>query len=46
MAVLIAVALVLAAGRGATGHHTALYVGGSVLIALIGLGAAALRRRR
>jgi hypothetical protein len=48
MSALTAVALVLTAGsgRGATGHHTALYIGGSVLIALIGVGAAALRRRR
>ena len=48
MFALTVVALVLAAGsgRGATGHHTALYIGGSVVIALIALGAAALRRRR
>lgn len=39
---------VLAAGvgRGATGHHTGLYIVGSVVIALIFLAAAMLRSRR
>lgn len=33
-------------GRGATGHHTGLYIAGSVVLALIFLGAAMLRNRR
>jgi hypothetical protein len=39
---------VLAAGvgRGATGHHAALYIGGSVVIALVFLVAVMLRNRR
>jgi hypothetical protein len=40
--------LVLAGGlgRGASGHHTGLYIAGSVVIALFFIGAATLRARR
>jgi hypothetical protein len=41
-------AFVLAAGlgRGASGHHSGLYIATSGVIALIGLGAAMVRGRR
>lgn len=41
-------ALLLAArlGRGATGHHSVLYIAGTVVIVIVAIGAAMLRRRR